>query len=91
MSTESSNVPPHVLISYDLDINHKEVKDALFAIGYQESVNINGVESYLPETTLFKKYISITKAFDDISRIVKIEKAVLKRCVATQCFDIAVI
>lgn len=73
----------NILISYDIDKSHTQVKTALESLGYLDRFkNSNDPKTYiLPNTTLWHPKKSSNQAMDDLkttcnSMNVKLEKAV---------------
>lgn len=71
----------NVLISYDVNSKHSEVKNALLALNYYDSFTQNGRNHNLPNTTLWHKEKSSDQAIADVRRVcsnlyVTLEKAV---------------
>ena len=77
------NTIGEVLISYDIDKSHVQVKRALELLGYRDSFKYKGDQKiyYLPETTLWHSEKSSNRAITDLQTIsrnlkVKLEKAI---------------
>ncbi|PJJ64052.1 hypothetical protein [Chryseobacterium geocarposphaerae] len=71
----------NVLISYDVNTKHSEVKNALLALNYSDYFILDGKRYDLPNTTLFHREKSSDQAMADLRRVcsnlyVTLEKAV---------------
>lgn len=79
-----------VLISYDVNKSHTEVKDAMKANGYFENWHIgNGPTYYLPNTTLWHKSKSSDQAIADIKSVCTSLKVTLEKAVAVLANEFA--
>lgn len=70
-----------VLLTYDVNKLHPDVKKAMKAKGYSDYWTDNSTTYYLPNTTLWKKGITPQTAISDIETVtsnlnVKLERAV---------------
>lgn len=76
----------NVLISYDVDKLHTQVKSSMENIGYYTHFTLNGSSHvyYMPNTSLWHKAKTSEQAINDLKRIcsslgVSVEKAVAVR------------
>ena len=78
-----------IIITYDVPTKHVELKKALFALGYIETLNhsdaskTNGI-IYFPNTTVLHKTKTAGQAITDLQTITKQLSIELERCIATQ-------
>jgi hypothetical protein len=71
-----------VLITYDVNKLHKDVKSAMKAKGYYDYWTSNGIAYYLPNTTLWKQNTTSDTAISDIKEITTVLGVRLERAVA---------
>ncbi len=78
-----------VLISYDIERAHNEVKKALEAIGYFDSFTFTGQSKiyHLPNTTLWHKNKTSDQAMIDLQRICTELSASLEKAVAVKASE----
>ncbi len=77
-----------VILSYDIDKKHSEVKSKLLEKGYSISWNYPGQKAYiLPNTTVWQKNKSTDGAIADIKGICKELGVVLEKAVAILASD----
>lgn len=74
----------NVLISYDVETSHTQVKDAMKQLGYMDAWRDGTVNRQLPNTTLWHLQKSTDQAIADLKGVcaalrVKLEKAVAVR------------
>lgn len=73
-----------VLLSYDINIKHEEVKNALERIGYRNHYrDISLKKCTLPSTTMIHLQKRTDDALNDLEDICKKLSVELKNCVAT--------
>jgi len=75
-----------VLLTYDVNKLHQDVKKALLAKNYSDQWSVNNTIYYLPNTTLWKKNVSPETAITDIKAVTLALNAKLERAVAVN-FD----
>lgn len=73
-----------VLLTYDIDKKHSEVKAALKKKGYKDRFQNDGKTVYLPNTTMMKAGITAAIARDDMKAVAKSEQVELIRCFACE-------
>lgn len=83
----------NVLITYDINKKHAEVKSAMQKLGYMDSWTVDNTRYYLPNTTLWKKETSPSQAVEDIKSVITAlnnsspnNKIKLERCISVS-FD----
>lgn len=77
-----------ILISYDVNRNHTDVKEAMKHLGYLESGKYNDGKRYLlPNTTLWHKSKSTLGTINDLKIICKTLSVELEKTVAVQASD----
>ena len=73
------------IITYDLPSKHREVKAALFTLGYTETfLDGNRKTVYLPNTTLHHSYKTPAQALQDLRIACSNNYTRLLRCITTQ-------
>ena len=85
-----------IIATYDVPSKHVELKKALFAKGYTETIShkeANGVTKKinLPNTTVYHASKTAEQARDEIKAVCKALNIELERCVATIWQDWAAI
>lgn len=83
MSTTIGNV----VLTYDVNSKHVEVKNALKAKGYMDRVQLNTASYTLPSTTLWKQNGSTDQAISDIQVVCKPLGVVLQNAVSVLASD----
>ncbi|GGB73217.1 hypothetical protein GCM10007424_11400 [Flavobacterium suaedae] len=78
------NTVGYVLISYDINKSHTQVKTELESLGYSDNFKYkNGVHRYyLPNTTLWHSRKSSTQAMNDLKTVCKKLNVVLDKGIA---------
>jgi hypothetical protein len=72
------------IVIYDVPEKHRELKQAMFKLGYNEkNSGENCKVIYFPNTTLFHETKSPAQARDDVKTVCKNLKIELERCIAT--------
>lgn len=83
-----SNIIGVVLISYDINKSHTEVKNAMKTLGYMETGKYPDGYSYqLPNTTLWHNSKSTTGAIADLKTVCKSLNVTLEKAVAVKATD----
>lgn len=77
----------NVLITYDIEKKHTEVRNSLIQdYGFEEViVSDNNVKCYLPNTTLYKKNTTKKSALSTLQDVCKTLGANLKRGISMEC------
>lgn len=81
----------NVLISYDIESNHKKVRDTLIQdYGFEEVVtgtteNNSPITCYLPNTTLYKKNTTKKSALKTLQDVCRAFNSNLKRAISLEC------
>ncbi len=83
------NMPENynVLITYDIDSKHTEVRKSLIEdYSFEEKVIASsGKACYLPNTTLYKKYTTKQNALITLQSVCKAKGVDLKRVITLEC------
>lgn len=77
-----SNVPGHVLISYDLNGGHFQVRRNMMNRGYATAIKLGDNNHTLPNTTLYKYNTSTDQALLDLRTACFEEGVALQHVVA---------
>lgn len=78
-----------IIVTYDVPTKHVELKKALFALGYTETI-VNKDEAraaqtiYLPNTTVYHKSKNATEGISDVKNACANLNLKLERCITTQ-------
>lgn len=73
-----------IIVTYDVPSKHKELKKALFALGYKDQIPGTTCKIiYLPNTTLYHSSKTASDAVDDVKSECSELNIKLERCVAT--------
>lgn len=83
----SSSLVDAVVISYDINAKHNEVKAALRQQGWMEGWSKNGRDYYLPNTTLWKQKTSTTAGMQELRQVCKALGVTIERAVAVAGSD----
>lgn len=76
----------NVLITYDIDSKHTEVRKSLIEdYGFEEKILGGKGTSYLPNTTLYKKSTTKENALSTLQNVCKNKGAALKRAISLEC------
>jgi hypothetical protein len=79
-----------VLISYDVNKSHTEVKDAMKVMGYFDNWHIgNGPNYNLPNTTVWHKTKSTDQAIADINSVCTSLRVTLEKAIAVLANEFA--
>lgn len=73
-----------VLISYDVSINHAQMKQRLIAAGYRDVLSTNRMTINLPNTTLVKSNTTAAQAKIDMQNVASIIGARLQRAISVE-------
>jgi len=73
-----------IVISYDIDTQHSQVKDKMKELGYSESFSFKGQtkDYYLPNTTLWHSNKSSDAAINDLKSVCKSLNVNLEKALA---------
>jgi hypothetical protein len=80
-----------IMITYDVDHMHNEIKTAMKNLGYQDNWKYDGRHYYLPNTTLWKADISCKDSIEDLKGVIRhvdyeySTKVILQRAISTIC------
>lgn len=78
----------NVLISYDVNKSHTEVKAKLEALGYYDNfTNTGESKKYLPNTTLWHPTKSSNQAISDLKTVCSSLGVTLEKAVAVRAFE----
>lgn len=76
----------NVLITYDIDSKHTEVRKSLIEdYDFEEKIVGNNGPSFLPNTTLYKKSTTKQNALSTLKSVCKSKGANLKRAISLEC------
>ena len=77
----------NVLLTYDIDSRHTEVRNTLIEeYGFKDIIiGNNGTRCYLPNTTLLKRNTTKEDVHNIIKNICKMLNANLKRTISSEC------
>ncbi len=77
-----------ILVSYDINRLHIEVKNAMKALGYTDNWHYGTGKTYqLPNTTLWKNNISSNQAISDLKSICARFNVLLEKAVAVNATE----
>jgi hypothetical protein len=72
------------IVTYDVPEKHRDLKKALFALGYKDQIPGTTCEIiYFPNTTVYHSSKTPTEARDEVQAICKKIQINLERCIAT--------
>lgn len=78
----------NVLISYDVNKSHPQIKAALEALGYYDSfTNTGESKKYLPNTTLWHPKKSSNQAISDLKTVCNSLGVLLEKAVAVKAAE----
>ncbi|MEC7784797.1 MAG: hypothetical protein VYB38_15395 [Bacteroidota bacterium] len=83
------NTIGHILISYDINRSHTEVKRKLEEKGYLDHFKYQGASKtyYLPNTTLWHTKMSSSQALEDLKSVCQMYSVVLEKAVAVKASE----
>ena len=83
----------HILISYDINRSHTEVKRKLEEKGYLDHFNYEGESKtyHLPNTTLWHHKKSSSQALADLKSVCQMYSVVLEKAVAVKASEFVAI
>ncbi|GEN75168.1 hypothetical protein [Chryseobacterium hagamense] len=79
----------NLLISYDVDMKHSEVKNAMLTLNYYDGFRQDGESYDLPNTTLCHQAKSSDQAMADIKKVCSDLKVTLEKAVAVKAEEFA--
>jgi len=78
----------NILISYDINKSHSQVKASLELLGYYDHfTNTGESKKYLPNTTLWHKSKSSNQAISDLKTACSSSGVTLEKAVAVRAFE----
>lgn len=77
-----------VVISYDINASHNEVKASLRQQGWMEAWSKNDRDYYMPNTTLWKQRTSTTAGIQDLTQACRALGVTIERAVAVAATDV---